>query len=954
MRCCARCNWKDLSAKTVLRNVPFPFSVSSPMGKRGVSVLFALLLASLCGGSLFAQKSRLTGALENTNRVPLTGHLQPRATPANDQGPAESELTLRNLSLVLKPSAEQQAALDALLSAQQNPSSPDYHHWLTPEEYATRFGVAQADIDRITAWLRGRNLTVVSVARARNSIQFSGPVRQVEAAFQTEIHRYLVGGELHFANATEPSLPAALTGMVTAIRGLHDFRPTARKIRYAPAYTSGVDGTTHYLTPDDIATIYDVRPLLNAGFDGAGQKVAIVGQTQVDVGDIHQFRTAFNLPPNDPQLLLVPGLPDPGVSQNDLGEADLDIEWTGAMARKATLIYVYSNDVTDAAQYVIDQNLAPVMTMSYGLCESLTGRADLTTLRTLAQQANAEGMTWLAAAGDNGGADCYDTTSRTTALAGVDAPASVPEVTGVGGTQFNEGSGTFWNLTNDGNQASASGYIPEMVWNESASQNSPAAGGGGVSSFFTKPAWQTGPGVPNDGARDVPDVSFSAAAGHDPFLFFSGGARGVVGGTSVSSPVFAGILALLNQYQVKNGFQTSAGLGNINPQLYAMAQSAPGAFHDVTVGDNLVNPCPARNRACGAKPVGYSAGPGYDTASGLGSLDAFNLITAWHLKSALQTTTLSVISGATSISLSGSVTLTATVAGAGSGTPTGTVTWSLAGVTLGSAPLALVAGKATATLNVPASQLTQGIVSISAAYGGDSLFAGSAGTVSLTVLPPAPLTITGITNAASFRQVYAPGMILAVFGTSMAGATQSAPLVPLPTQLNGTVVTVNGYLSPLYFVSPTQINVQIPNFTPVGAAVLKVSYAGQSATIPFNVTAGAPGVFTDAAGAPVPNGTAKRGDTITLFVTGEGTVTPAPSSGNVPTSASIPKPVQTVSLTVGGATAVLPFVGVPAWAIGLSQINYTVPMNAPLGPQPVVITVGNTASSAPAILTVTP
>jgi uncharacterized protein (TIGR03437 family) len=914
------------------------------MGKRVVVVTFIGLTFFLAGNPLLAQRNRLSGPLDNNKRIRMAGHRPVQATADTDQGLAETSLTLRNLTMILRPSEAQQADLDAFLGRQQDPASPDYHRWLKPEEYADRFGVSPADIDRITTWLGGQKMQVLSIARGRNAVIFSGGVRQVETAFQTEIHRYLVNGEMHFANSVAPSLPATLSGMVSAVRGLHDFRPKARKARY----TSGVDGTTHYLTPDDIASIYNVRPLHNAGLDGAGQKIVIVGQTRVDVADIRQFRNAYNLPPNDPQFVLVPGLPDPGVSSADLGEADLDLEWSGAVARKATLIYVYSTDVTDAVQYSIDQNLAPVISMSYGLCEPLFGQTDANSLRTVAQQGTAQGITWLAATGDSGAADCWDSTSRTTAVLATDIPASFPEVTGVGGTQFNEGSGTYWNPGNDGNLASAPGYIPEMVWNDSIAAGAPSSGGGGASTFYQKPAWQTGPGVPADGARDVPDVSLSAAASHDGYLYFTAGGRSVVGGTSVSTPVLAGMLALLSQYQIANGFQATQALGNINPQLYAMAQSAPGVFHDITAGDNIVNPCPARNRACLATPIGYSAGPGYDLASGLGTVDAFNLVTAWHLKTAsIKAAALTLTSGVQAISLTGNTVLTAAVTGSG-GTPTGTVTWTFAGTTLGAATL--VNGKS--TLTVLASNLATGIVAISASYSGDATFGAAAGSVSITVIPATTLTISGATNAASFRQVYAPGMIVAVFGTALAGPAQSAPLVPLPTQLSGTVVTINGYLSPLYFISPGQINVQIPYFISPGAGVLKVTYNGQSASIPITVTSTAPGIFTNpATGGPLPNESAKRGEIITLFVTGEGAITPTPLTGNTPSTATT-RPVQPVSLTVGGAAAAIIFSGVPTWAIGVTQVNYTVPMTAPLGLQPVSVTVGGVVSAA-ALLNVT-
>jgi uncharacterized protein (TIGR03437 family) len=243
-------------------------------------------------------------------------------------------------------------------------------------------------------------------------------------------------------------------------------------------------------------------------------------------------------------------------------------------------------------------------------------------------------------------------------------------------------------------------------------------------------------------------------------------------------------------------------------------------------------------------------------------------------------------------------------------------------------------------------------LSISALYSGN--YPEAAATVNLTVTPSTALTLTGATNAASFKQVYAPGMIMAIFGSGLADAPLSAPFVPLPTQLNRVTVTINGFLCPLYFISPSQLNVQIPYSVPVGFATLKVSYSGQSATLPLNITAAAPGIFTDPAnGAPVPNAVAKPGDTVTLFVTGEGAVTPLPTTGTTPKPATVPQPAQQVSITVGNVNVTsIPYRGIPAWAIGLTQLNYTVPLTAPLGPQPVVVTIGGVPSQ-PVTLTIT-
>src|SRR6185369_2057348 len=246
--------------------------------------------------------------------------------------------------------------------------------------------------------------------------------------------------------------------------------------------------------------------------------------------------------------------------------------------------------------------------------------------RSLAQEANAKGITWLAAAGDSGAADCDVADKATTGLS-VDLPGAIPEVTSVGGTEFNEGSGSYYNSSNGANGGSAKSYIPERVWNDSVDDGAVIGGGGGKSQYFKKPSWQTGPGVPNDGARDVPDISFSASADHVGYLVMSKGSMTAVGGTSASAPVFAGMVTLINQAQVSKGL--TAGLGNINPMLYSLAQSAPGAFHDTTVGDNKV-PCEIGSPDCvGGTTTGYSAGPGYDLASGLGSVDLTNLVAAW-------------------------------------------------------------------------------------------------------------------------------------------------------------------------------------------------------------------------------------------------------------------------------------------------------------------------------------
>jgi uncharacterized protein (TIGR03437 family) len=582
-------------------------------------------------------------------------------------------------------------------------------------------------------------------------------------------------------------------------------------------------------------------------------------------------------------------------------------------------------------------------------------------MQAWAQQANAQGITWFNAAGDSGGADCVRGTSTSNGGLAVDLPAAVPEVTGIGGTQFDEAGGSYWNRTHGTDGVSALGYIPETVWNDNSAD--PSSGGGGASVFFAKPSWQSGPGVPNDGARDVPDVSLSSSADHDGYLVYMDGGLHVFGGTSAATPAFAGIAALLNQYLVSSGVQSTPGLGNMNPRLYSLAQSVPGAFHDVTKGSNIVTVnCGSRARNCTSGAYGFAAGDGYDQASGLGSVDAYTLITSWREKFGPSRTaaSMALFPSLNSLTWSDNVTLTATVTSQNGGTPQGTVTFFLGTVPLGSAPLAGSGGKSTASLTVSAPQLSSGGNTVTAQYSGDTAFTTASASVVVTVTtPPAgtPPSVASVTNAASFRQSFAPGALVSIFGAQLAPASAKASRVPLPLDLAGVSVTVNGVRAPLFYVSPGQLNVQIPYEAPVGTqSVLRITNNGQSVSTFINVSAVAPGVFTDQSGTLVPTGRAARGQVIEMYITGAGAVTPAVATGAAPAAPAtldgLPKPVQSVRVTVGNVEAPLSFVGIPSGLVGVMQINFQIPVAAPMGNQPVVVSVGGQAS-APATIAVT-
>jgi uncharacterized protein (TIGR03437 family) len=884
------------------------------------------------------------------------------------------------MTLVLRPTPAQQADLDRLLSAQQDPSSPDYHGWLTPEQYADRFGASPDDIAKITAWLEQHNLHVTTVGRARTSVVFTGTAGDVAQALQISFHRYSVDGHTHFANTTEPSLPVALGTAVRAIHGLHDFRLQPKAVlrqTLDPKYTSSTSGN-HYLSPDDFGTIYNVKALWNAGYDGTGQKIVIAGQTDVALSDIQKFRARFLLPAADPQMILVPNTKDPGTVQGDLGEADLDLEWSGATAPHATLIYVYSFNVMDAVLYAIDQNLAPVLSLSYGACEPQSALSDMQTMQGWAQQANAQGMTWVNAAGDSGGDDCYTVSSSgsasgSTGLA-VDSPADIPEVTGIGGTTLSEGSGQYWNATNNANGGSAISYIPEIVWNDSTPGN-PGAGGGGASTVFPKPAWQTGLGVPNNGARNVPDIALAASPYNDGYMVYTSdcspgsrtcpaGAQAIFGGTSAGTPSFAGIVALLNHYLVSTRAQTVAGVGNVNPRLYALAQAGTGAFHDVTTGDNIVTvTCGTRSRNCVAGSFGYAAGQGYDQASGLGSVNAYNLVTGWRATtSARASASVALQATATSVVSNGSVTITATVTGASGATPTGTVTFTSGGQQIGAASLSGTGSSASASITVDAAQLQVGANNIVAQYSGDATLNAATGTIGIAVTASGPPSIGGLANGASFGQAYAPGAVLTIFGSNLGDATWVASTVPLPVQVSGFSVTIAGVNAPLYYVSATQLNVQIPYETPVNQpSIVTVNNNGRTASTTLTVASAAPGLFTDpyGNGTIVPTATVARGGVLTLYLTGVGAVSPAMATGAAPAAGTpvglLPVPVQATTVTIGGvatgAGSIL-FDGIPTALVGVAQINLLIPQSAPLGTQPIVVAIGG-IPSAPATIFVT-
>ena len=683
--------------------------------------LSALVLFTYFGTlALSAASDRIVDGADLGRTAPLRGHRHSQAIPQNDRGLANPATELRYVTLLLQPAA----GLEAFLAEQQTPSSLNYRRWLTPEQFADRFGLSTNDIGKLTVWLQGAGLTVHDIARGRNWITFSGTVEKIGSALHTEFHRYQVKGAMHIANATDPAVPAAFASVIGGFQGLDDIEPESMAVPSAPQFDGSNGG--HYLAPDDFATIYDVKPLYAAGIDGTGVNIAVIGSSEIDDTFTPAFRSYFNLPANPIEKRLVGA--SPGRTGSEL-EAYLDLEWSGAVARGAHIVYVYASSVYTAAQYAIDQSVAPIITFSFGGCEQ-----DAIRFRPSAQQANAQGITWVAAAGDAGAATCdyiYSPTPQAALGPTADGPASFPEITAVGGTQFNDASAisTYWASPNDVNHASALSYIPEIVWNSYSTTTLKDAATGAASNFYPKPSWQIG--TVNDSVRDMPDVSLSSTR----YLVANNAtpANGlvVVGGTSASSPAFAGMLALLTQSLLRQKVIAQPGLGNINPTLYRLAKSSTNVFHDIVSGDNTV-PCVQSSPQCVNGAMGYAAAPGYDLATGLGTIDANNLVTQWTTGTTSHT---ALAADSTSVNLGDTIHLTATVTG-GKAVPTGTVLLTAHENPLASATLTPSADgtSATATASIPAAFAVYG-GTVYALYSGDNVYDASSASVGVSLVP---------------------------------------------------------------------------------------------------------------------------------------------------------------------------------------------------------------------------
>jgi Pro-kumamolisin, activation domain/Bacterial Ig-like domain (group 3) len=814
----------------------------------------------------------ITKAINESDLVTLKDSVLPQATSESDQGSAPDSMQLGRTILMLKSSTAQQATLKKLLNDQQNPKSSSYHKWLKPEQFGARFGAAPQDIQKVVQWLESHGFDVEAPMPGHTLIMFTGTHSQLKTAFHTELHSYKVQGQRYWANATAPQIPAALAPVVSGFSSLNNFprnaqhtkpqlirrdksswKPAVGTSKLQPEFTTTDQGqTVHAVGPSDLATIYNVQPLLNAGIDGTDQTIAIVSDSDIHPADVDYFRTTFGLPAKNLNILYYG--PNPGVT-GDEDEADLDVEWAGAVATHATIdLVVAANTATSggidgAAVYAINNNLASILNVSYGVCEYAIGTAGNQFYSLIWEQAAAQGMTVIVSTGDAGSAVCDSKQQYAEYGLSVNAIASTPYNVAVGGTDFYSSfldPSKYWNSTNDAlTLASAQSYIPETPWNDSCASPevfaalqakgvtdatpeavcndtteqtnflTTAAGSGGASncavgntkqclSGYPKPAWQSGvSGIPADGVRDLPDVSLMAGNGlwGSFYVYCQGDATPTgscdvnsaiqgAGGTSFASPIFAGMMALVQQ-------KTASQQGNVDYVLYKLAASqyagsnaaactssnAAGGnacmFYDVTDGTIAV-PCYAGTTNC--KPAtatdkfgilpGYDASSGYDLATGLGSVNAYNLIEGWEgaATTFLPTSTTIAASGPTTAAYGSALTVNVAVGAVApaTGMPSGDV-----GITSNSATPNSISVAETTLGNgqgtVSAQLLPTGTYQLFARYAGDATFAPSKSSGLQVTITPGPAAVALITTRTSVE----PGQKV-TFSLSITGANDGA------------------------------------------------------------------------------------------------------------------------------------------------------------------------------------
>jgi len=467
--------------------------------------VWPVLLVVLCWvcSSVRAEQSSIAPKVDENVLIRLPGHVSRAARPEFDRGRAPDSLPQEHILMMLRRSGPKEQELQQFIGRQYDPHSPDFHRWLTPQQFGERFGPSTQDVGKVTQWLTQHGFRLNNVPASGLFVDFSGNAGQVEQAFHTEIHRYRINGQDYYANASEPYIPSALAPVVAGFRALNDFHPRPPLRRPGSAHldrTTGkwarestvgahlTSGTYPFFVagPQDFATIYSINQVWKEGVVGTGETIAVVGTTNIESADIQTFRDEFGITPLGPNGSVqmenppstVCAAPNPSDSSP---ESYLDAEWAGATAPDATVDYVACGEqgVTFgadlAAAYIIGDpahvQRVSVLSTSYGACETQIYGETNQFYVSLWQQAAVEGITVVVAAGDTGGDGCpYVPVDATDGLT-LDNEASTPYNIAAGATNFSDVfSGTtasYWSAANGASYQSAQSYIPETTWNDS-------------------------------------------------------------------------------------------------------------------------------------------------------------------------------------------------------------------------------------------------------------------------------------------------------------------------------------------------------------------------------------------------------------------------------------------------------------------------------------------------------
>ena len=1052
--------------------------------------------------------SRVVETVDDAKRVTLRGNTHPMARPKFETGRVEASLPMDRILLVLRRSPEQEAALQALNERQYDPASPDFHHWLHADEFGQIYGPSDSDISAVMIWLQNQGFRIDDVSQGRTIIQFSGTTAQVEQAFQVEMHHYLVNGEQHIANDRDPSIPAALAPVVAGVASLHNFFPTPQhvtgkyvwidrktgrktlvepqpgetensqltlrsKISEAAAASAGAAPQLTYqansdtyedLTPYDFATIYNILPLWTASkpINGTGVTIAISGVSDISQADVTNFRSTFGLPAMT--LKTIVNGTDPGADgSGGQEENSLDVEMAGATAPGAQIVMVVSASTATTGgdmlsdEYIIDKEVAHIMSASYGECELKLGTSGNAAFNTVWQQGATEGISIFESAGDQGSAGCSDSdkagpNADETGLQ-VNGIASSPYVTAVGGTDFtwsfvDNGTSTYWNSTNGAQFQTTKGIMPEVPWNSTCTnpllvplfgaENTEQlcngllsydggyfdglvviTGGSGGTSYCTeptgtttstcaggyaKPSWQSGYGASST-KRDLPDVSLFASGGFpstvngSAILFCDSttvgtcsytSASGVevqqVGGTSASSPLMAGIMALIVQ-------KTESSQGLANPMFYKLyaKQVAAGTncnsstvangnscmFYDVTQGTNA-QVCISGDPNCVTNTSGdevgilsgYAAGTGYDDATGLGTLNVTNLVNNWASASSTLAVSLSptTLTFASTTEGSTSAAQTVTVKNTGTGTVTlssETITGTDASSFVKSATTcgSTLAAGASCTVSVEFKPAAAGTLKASLSIADNAT--GAPQTIALTGTGVAPTLTVSLSPTAL------------TFASTTEGSTSAAQTVMVKNTGTGTVTlsseTITGTDASSFVKSATICGSTLAagasctvsvEFKPAAAGTLKASLSiadnatGTPQTIALTGTGVAPTLTVSLSPTALTfvsttEGSTSAAQAITVKNTGTGTVTLSSETITGTNASSFVKSATTCGSTLAAGASCTVSVEFKPAAAGTLKASLSVADNATGTPQTVALTgtgaaATNTVSFTPA------